>query len=84
MTDVLEQLEVKIHALVASIEQGRDLHTEDIKQLVDVREWKVAVEILCDLLLEEKRELSPQDSELLVEVATALEVDRKYWQSLVA
>ena len=86
MSLTLEQLEEKTRSLVLALENEVDdaSYLEDVRQLVSVREWKVAVEILCELLQEEGWPLSESSLHKLAELAAALGVGGNYWQPLLA
>jgi hypothetical protein len=85
MNDDLLQLEARVQRLLDRVERDcPSLYTKDVRQLVAVREWKVAVEILCDLLLEDGWRLPEASAQSLADVATRLGVAPKYWQALAA
>lgn len=84
MNEKIEQIGAKAKELITAIEAERsDLYTEDAKQLMAVQEWKVAIEILCELLLEGGQRLSESSAKTLTELAITLGVETKYWQPLI-
>jgi hypothetical protein len=57
----LEQLESAMQALVGSLEREMPtLYLSNTRELVHVREWRVALENLCELIYEETGGHCPQ------------------------
>ena len=79
----LEQFAEAMRAAVEAVTQCHpSLRQDVIDDLLRVREWKVALEILCDNINEDDLRLPKDVRSSLVSVAEKLGVDSRYYECI--
>ncbi|OAD19605.1 hypothetical protein THIOM_004747 [Candidatus Thiomargarita nelsonii] len=78
-----QQIRERLQAVVLSVRRVHpDMYLENVFDFVKYGEWKLAVEVLCDNLYEDKRYI-PQDTfSDLIAVGKVLSVDSRYWKDI--
>jgi hypothetical protein len=82
----LQGLEARVEALLASLRAALPgLHLGMVPELIAVREWQVALEMIFDHLFDQNEGRCPGGVyEELLALAQILNVERRYWEDLRA
>ncbi|NJK67192.1 MAG: MafI family immunity protein [Microcoleus sp. SU_5_3] len=73
----------KLNEVLAQLKESlSDTQIEFLQSYINAGEWNLALETLCDLLIEEEIPLNLRGYELLQEVGNILNMDRKTWEML--
>jgi hypothetical protein len=76
-------VESKLHQVINIIKpQLSETQVEFIISDIQAGEWNLALETICDLLIEEEITLDLKSYELLQEVGNILNMDRETWEML--
>jgi len=59
-----------------------DTQIEFLQSYINAGEWNLALEILCDILIEEEIPINLKGYELLQEVGNILNMERETWEML--
>jgi len=68
--------------LVQLKEVFSDTQIEFLQSYINAGEWNLALEILCDILIEEEIPIDLKSYELLQEVGNILNMERETWEML--
>lgn len=80
----IHQLDAHLNVLVSSFKGALpDAGIETLVELLSVREYKVAFEILCDLLAEQDLRIPKDSFDRLVTIGQSLGADPSYWRGIV-
>ncbi|MGB3265735.1 MAG: MafI family immunity protein [Microcoleus sp.] len=76
-------VESKLHEVINIVKpQLSQTQIEFIVSDIQVGEWNLALETLCDILIEEEISIDLKGYELLQEVGNILNVERETWEML--
>ena len=73
----------KLNEVLAQIKEVfSDTQIEFLQSYINAGEWNLALEILCDILIEEEIPIDLKSYELLQEVGNILNMERQTWEML--
>lgn len=73
----------KLNEVLAQIKEiFSDTQIEFLQSYINAGEWNLALEILCDILIEEEIPIDLKSYELLQEVGNILNMERQTWEML--
>lgn len=76
-------VESKLHQVIKIVKsQLSETQIEFIVSDIQAGEWNLALEILCDILIEEEISIDLKAYELLQEVGNILNMERETWEML--
>lgn len=79
-----EEFENRLYAVLSSVKAAHpNMYIENVAEFIKYGEWKLAIEVLCENLLEYKLFCPKETYADLVSAAEALNVDKKYWEDLL-
>ena len=79
-----EELENRLYAVLSSVKAAHPkMYFENVAEFIKYGEWKLAVEVLCENLLEYKLFFPKETYSDLVSAAECLNVDKRYWKDLL-
>ncbi|MEE4137565.1 MAG: MafI family immunity protein [Desulforhopalus sp.] len=79
-----KELENKLHAVLSSVKAAHpNMNIENVAEFIKYNEWKLAVEVLCENLVEEKLYVSKETYSDLISAAESLNVEKKYWENIL-
>ena len=73
----------KLNEVLAQLKEIlSDTQIEFLQSYINAGEWNLALEILCDILIEEEIPIDLKSYELLQEVGHILNMERETWEML--
>lgn len=73
----------KLNEVLAQLKEVfSDTQIEFLQSYINAGEWNLALEILCDILIEEEISIDLKAYELLQEVGNILNMERETWEML--
>ena len=73
----------KLNEVLAQLKEIlSDTQIEFLQSYINAGEWNLALEILCDILIEEEIPINLKGYELLQEVGNILNMERETWEML--
>ncbi|WP_341735839.1 MafI family immunity protein [Microcoleus sp. CAWBG640] len=73
----------KLNEVLAQLKEVfSDAQTEFLQSYINAGEWNLALETLCDLLIEDEISIDLKAYELLQEVGNILNMERETWEML--
>ena len=73
----------KLNEVLAQLKEVfSDAQIEFLQSYINAGEWNLALEILCDILIEEEIPIDLKSYELLQEVGNILNMERETWEML--
>ena len=73
----------KLNEVLAQLKEIlSDTQIEFLQSYINACEWNLALEILCDILIEEEISIDLKAYELLQEVGNILNMERETWEML--
>ena len=73
----------KLNEVLAQLKQIlSDTQIEFLQSYINAGEWNLALEILCDILIEEEIPIDLKGYELLQEVGNILNMEQETWEML--
>ena len=73
----------KLNEVLAQLKEIlSDTQIEFLQSYINAGEWNLALEILCDILIEEEISIDLKAYELLQEVGNILNMERETWEML--
>ena len=76
-------VETKLHQVINIIKpQLSETQIEFLQSYINAGEWNLALETLCDILIEEEIPIDSRGYELLQEVGNTLSMEKETWEML--
>ena len=73
----------KLNEVLAKLKESlSDTQIEFLQSYINAGEWNLALEILCDILIEEEIPIDSRGYELLQEVGNTLSMEKETWEML--
>ncbi|MCC3592640.1 MULTISPECIES: MafI family immunity protein [unclassified Microcoleus] len=73
----------KLNEVLARLKESlSDTQIEFLQSYINAGEWNLALEILCDILIEEEIPIDSRGYELLQEVGNTLNMEKETWEML--
>ena len=73
----------KLNKVLAKLKESlSDTQIEFLQSYINAGEWNLALEILCDILIEEEIPIDSRGYELLQEVGNTLSMEKETWEML--
>ena len=73
----------KLNKVLAKLKESlSDTQIEFLQSYINAGEWNLALETLCDILIEEEIPIDSRGYELLQEVGNTLSMEKETWEML--
>ncbi len=73
----------KLNEVLAQLKESlSDTQIEFLQSYINAGEWNLALETLCDILIEEEIPIDSRGYELLQEVGNTLSMEKETWEML--
>jgi len=73
----------KLNEVLAKLKESlSDTQIEFLQSYINAGEWNLALETLCDILIEEEIPIDSRGYELLQEVGNTLSMEKETWEML--
>lgn len=83
MTYDYRELEMRLRDLLISLSGIRSLELNEVYHFLEVGEYGLAFETICDLIREKRIEISSHAQQEIVALAGVMEIDSRWWKDIV-
>lgn len=78
------ELKNRLYAILSAVKAAHpSMPIEDVADFIKYGEWKLAVEVLCENMVEDDLSFPKERYPDLISAVESLNVDRKYWERLL-